>query len=123
MVEQSNTTAYAGYYVDYPESYKNLSEEETENVYISSINGIVGKLEAEIVTQTNCTIEGYKAKEFIAKAQEGKMWVKYKLVLVDNRMYMYGQFAEAQTDFDTKESTTFFNSFKILKTWEKYLRL
>ena len=115
MVEQSNTTAYAGYYTDYPESYKNLSEEETENVYISSINGIVGKLEGEIVTQTDCTIEGYKAKEFIAKAQEGKMWVKYKLVLVDNRMYMYGQFAEAQTDFDTKESTTFFNSFKIVK--------
>lgn len=115
MVEQSNTTAYAGYYVDYPESYKNLSEEETENVYISSINGIVGKLEAEIVTQTDCTIEGYKAKEFIAKVQDGKMWVKYKLVLVDNRIYMYGQFAEAQTDFDAKESTTFFNSFKIVK--------
>jgi hypothetical protein len=115
MVELSKTTAYAGYYIDYPESYKNLSEEELENVYVGGINGIVGKLEGEIVTQTNCTIEGYKAKEFIAKAQEGKMWVKYKLVLVDNRMYMYGQFAEAQTDFDTKESTTFFNSFKIVK--------
>lgn len=115
MLEQSNTAAYAGYYVDYPESYKNLSEKETENVYISSINGIVGKLEGEIVTQTDCTIEGHKAKEFIAKAQEGKMWIKYKLVLVDNRMYMYGQFVEAQTDFDTKESTTFFNSFKIVK--------
>ena len=115
MVEQSNTTAYAGYYTDYPESYKNLSEEEKENVYSLGINGIVGKLEGEIVTQTNCTIEGYKAKEFIAKAQDGKMWIKYKLVLIDNRMYMYGQFAEAQTDFDTKESTTFFNSFKIVK--------
>ena len=115
MVEQSNTTAYAGYYVDYPKSYKNLSEEELNDVYEISINVVVGKLKAEIVTQTNCTIEGYKAKEFIAKAQEGKMWVKYKLVLVDNRMYMYGQFAEAQTDFDTKESTTFFNSFKIVK--------
>ncbi|MBK9458764.1 MAG: hypothetical protein IPN94_04875 [Sphingobacteriales bacterium] len=115
MVEQSNTTAYAGYYVDYPKSYKNLSEEELNDVYEISINVVVGKLKAEIVTQTNCTIEGYKAIEFIAKAQEGKMWVKYKLVLVDNRMYMYGQFAEAQTDFDTKESTTFFNSFKIVK--------
>lgn len=115
IFEVSDATAYAGYYTDYPESYNQLTQEEKETVYISSLKGLVSQVKGEIVSQTDCTIDGYKGKELIAKAKEGKMWIKYQIVLVGSRLYMCGQFAEAKTDFDKKESTTFFNSFKIVQ--------
>ena len=115
IFEVSDATAYAGYYTDYPESYSQLTQEEKETVYISSLKGLVSQVKGEIVSQTDCTMDVYKGKELIAKAQEGKMWIKYQIVLVGSRMYMCGQFAEAKTDFDKKESTTFFNSFKVLQ--------
>ena len=114
IFEVSDAVAYAGYYTEYPESYSQLTEEEKETVYASSLKGLVGKVKGEIVSQTDCTMDGYKGKELIAKAQEGKVWLKYKIVLVGSRMYMCGQFAEAKTDFNQEKSTTFFNSFKIV---------
>ena len=114
IFEVSDAVAYAGYYTEYPESYSQLTEEEKETLYASSLKGLVGKVKGEIVSQTDCTMDGYKGKELIAKAQEGKVWLKYKIVLVGSRMYMCGQFAEAKTDFNQEKSTTFFNSFKIV---------
>lgn len=110
IYEKSSQEAYMVSYADYPaEMIKDVDQME---MLASSRNGVLENIGASVVEEKDITLDGHKGIYF--KANSVSLYLIYKMVMVNNRIFQVAIMKEGGYPSDS-EADSFIGSFTLTK--------
>lgn len=89
-----------------------LGQKSTDQVLSAALNGGLRKIQGNVLTQKNITVQGYPGLDAQATAR-GNSLADFRIILVDKRLVMIMALATAEQDRESKTIQRVFDSFKI----------
>lgn len=113
--ETESPVAYIASYIEYPiESVNSDDKEKLKQFYRKMVDGVVAKVSGKLMKETIITLEGFEGVEARIEMKEGTEFVKLRVYLIHNKMYMVEAVTETKNEFNPSINR-FVNSFRLIK--------
>jgi hypothetical protein len=104
---------YGVNYTEYPDSlFVNIDSTTMSNFFRGSIDGMVGNVKGELLSEKTIELKGFPGREVKASLMNGTAIIKARLYLIRNKMYMIETITDTKKD-SNQSIDKFFNSFQL----------
>ena len=113
--ETESAVAYIASYIEYPiEAVNSDNKEKLKQFYRKMVDGVVTKVSGKLMKETIISLEGFEGVEARIEMKEGLEFVKLRVYLIHNKMYMVETVTETKNETN-KSINRFMNSFRLIK--------
>jgi len=113
--ETESAVAYIASFIEYPiQSVNSDDKEKLKQFYRKMVDGVVTKVSGKLMKETIITLEGFEGVEARIEMKEGLEFVKLRVYLIHNKMYMVETVTETKNETN-KSINRFMNSFRLIK--------
>jgi hypothetical protein len=113
--ETESPIAFIASYIEYPiEATNSDDKEKLKQFYRKMVDGVVAKVSGKLMKETIITLEGFEGVEARIEMKDGAEFVKLRVYLIHNKMYMVETVTETKNETN-KSINRFINSFRIIK--------
>jgi hypothetical protein len=110
-----SAVAYIASYIEYPiQTVNSDDKEKLKQFYRKMVDGVVTRVSGKLMKETIISLEGFEGVEARIEMKEGTEFVKLKVYLIHNKMYMVEAVTETKNEFNPSINR-FVNSFRLIK--------
>ena len=109
----ADTMAYMTAYADYPDSLISMSEPQM--MLDMGRDGAITNVNGELLREKDHTVQGYPAKEFYARGEQGgqDVYMRANIIMAKERLYQVLYLAFTEDQLDSREADDYIASFRI----------
>ena len=112
--DEDSNLIYLSSFAQYPDSLVHSDKKEQLVSFLKeTVDGLVGSIDGEILSQKDVKIDSYQGKEVKINFQDGMALIRIRVYIVQNKVYMLQVITK--TENDSNESISkFMNSFSLI---------